>query len=394
MFGYYTSIIILTWLTLIILCILVHENDRIPVNDKQLLELTYVLIAASAMAEWFGVYLNGRAGLPSWVLLVIKCLDYILTPIAGGALVTQMQIRNRWNSILIGGIICNTIFQILSCFFGWMIQIDDQNHYTHGPMYPVYLVFCLLILLILTTQFIIYGRSFRRQNQVSLYAILFLVIVGEGMQEVLPGNIRTAYIALTLGAALLYIHNTEFSSLAMDDYLEEQKIRIDTDALTGVRSRHAYARTLEAYNAAGKIPERLAAFTIDINGLKQVNDSLGHEAGDELICGAARCIEIAVGMTVPCFRTGGDEFVILAEMDRKEAEDVSRRLTEETAAWKGRKVGELSVSIGYALAEDHPDLSAEKLVREADMAMYEAKAEYYRNAQKDRRRHQPKADLG
>ena len=39
-------------------------------------------------------------------------------------------------------------------------------------------------------------------------------------------------------------------------------------------------------------------------------------------------------------------------------------------------------AIGYALAEDHPDLTAEKLVREADLAMYAAKAEYYKNAQK------------
>ncbi|MBR5705734.1 MAG: diguanylate cyclase, partial [Deltaproteobacteria bacterium] len=69
---------------------------------------------------------------------------------------------------------------------------------------------------------------------------------------------------------------------------------------------------MKALDSEGAPPEDLAVFSIDVNGLKTVNDSLGHDAGDELIRGAADCISAAFGQTGKCYRTGGDEFVVLA----------------------------------------------------------------------------------
>ena len=54
---------------------------------------------------------------------------------------------------------------------------------------------------------------------------------------------------------------------------------------------------------------------VDINGLKEVNDTFGHEAGDQLIIGAANCIERAFGDYGKVFRTGGDEFIVLLTED-------------------------------------------------------------------------------
>lgn len=386
MFRYYTSIIIITWMSLGILCILIQENDRIPKNDKRLLYVTYALIAVSALAEWLGVYLDGRSGMPAWMLLAVKCADYILTPVTGGALVAQMQIRNKWSMVLFSMLIINTIFQFISLFTGWMIQIDHKNHYSHGPLYFIYIIICLSTVFLVIIQFIVYGRSFRRQNRKSLYAIMFLIVAGIWMQEGPGGGVRTAYIVLALGATLVFIQYEEFSSLAMDDYLEEQKKQIDTDTLTGLGSRQAYASTLNTYKIAGQLPPGLVAFTLDINGLKQVNDTLGHEAGDELICGAAYCIQKVLGPGGQSFRTGGDEFVVLANMNRSQVETALDQLKRETAAWRGKKVKELSLAVGYALTADYPELSAEKLVKESDLAMYTVKAEYYQNIHRDRRR--------
>ena len=69
----------------------------------------------------------------------------------------------------------------------------------------------------------------------------------------------------------------------------------------------------------------------------------------------------------------------------KQAADALRRLDTECAAWTGRLVGQLHLSAGFALAEDHAGLSAEALVKEADQAMYQAKAAYYARSGKDRR---------
>ena len=384
--SYYTAIIGLSLLSLGALCILIRENDRVPARDKRLLYLTYGLIALSALAEWCGVQLDGRANLPVWVLRAVKCVDYILTPMAGGALVIQMGVRRYRRTALLVILLANALLQLAGAFTGWMVEIDGWGRYSHGPLYPLYMGVCGAIIVLVVIEFIAYGQSFRRQNRKSLYAIMLLVIGGIVGQEALPSRPRIAYIALTVSAALMFIHYSEFYSQKQDEFLETQRVQLDTDALTGVFSRHAYNHALKELDAVGRLPEDLVAFTIDINGLKQVNDSLGHEAGDELIIGATRCITGVLDDEDRCFRTGGDEFVVLGSMSGEEAEGLLYRLRRDASRWQGKKVKRLSLAAGYALAKDRADMPAEKLVREADLAMYAAKAAYYRQNGVDRRR--------
>lgn len=385
MLSFYTMLILLCWMALAILCILVHENSWIPKPDKRLFYLTYGIIACSALAEWVGLQLVGNENLPKWVLALVKCLDYSLTPMAGGAIVGQMKLHNRWNTLLIGVLVANVAFQALTCFSGGMLVINDLNYYTHGPLYPIYIGVYLLVIALMGIEFLIYGKAYRRQNRASLYSVLILVVVGISIQEMLGGEFRTAYIVQTMGASLMFIHYAEFYQMSADDHIKKQQDQIMQDALSGVLSRHAYSKALMEYDAMERLPEDFAAFTIDINGLKSVNDNLGHDAGDELIIGAARCIEKVVGDGGQCYRTGGDEFVVLTRADRERAEAVLTRLARETGAWSGSAVKTLSLSAGYALASEHEELTVEKLVREADKAMYAAKAEYYRNSGIDRR---------
>ena len=95
MVSYYTALCVLSWMALGVLCILVWENSWIPREDKRLFYLTYGIIAFSAFAEWVGVQLSGNTAIPGWVLSLVKCVDYMLTPMAGGAIVAQMKLRNR-----------------------------------------------------------------------------------------------------------------------------------------------------------------------------------------------------------------------------------------------------------------------------------------------------------
>ncbi|MBR4150045.1 MAG: GGDEF domain-containing protein [Firmicutes bacterium] len=382
--SYYSSICILTWVTLGVLCVLVSENDRLSSRDKRILYISYALIALSAFAEWMGLRLDGREGMPSWPLRLAKTTDYILTPLAGGAFIFQLRLRDRINRLLAGLLGFNAVFQIIAAFTGWMVVIDKQNHYTHGPFYTVYVAIYLLVILLMIVESVLYGKKFRKQNRASLYAIMFLVLVGVALQELTP-VCRTAYIAMSIGAALIFIHSSEFAQLSADDHINEQQSLIDTDALTGVGSRFAYEAALREYETAGKLPEGLFVFMIDINGLKKVNDTLGHDAGDELIKGAAECVGQVFEEKGRVFRTGGDEFVVLAEMTVDEADEALSMLKEASDEWKGEKVEELGFAIGCVNASAKPWLSVDQLVREADMAMYAAKDEYYRTHNIQRR---------
>ena len=385
--NYYTSIILLSLLALSVLCVLISENDRIKKEDKKFYYLTYLLIALSALAEWTGLKLDGMESLPKWPLMIAKCADYILTPMAGGALIGQMRIRNKWSKALMATLGANAVLQVVACLGGWMIRIDEHNRYSHGPLYGVYIAIYLFVIAIIIIEFAIYGKSFRKQNRFSLYTVMLFILAGIAAQEILGSEYRTSYVALTIGAILLYIHYSEFNQMASDDKLREQEILITTDSLTGMLNRYAYAKALESYDDTKLLPDDLCAFSIDINGLKHANDTLGHAVGDELICGAADCIKRVFGKTGMCYRTGGDEFIVFANLSREKADEALARIKSESANWTGEEIDELNLAAGYAMAKDYPGISPEKLVIKADYAMYLEKNNYYRESGRDRRTH-------
>ncbi len=388
MLSYYTLITLLLIAALSVLCVLVHENGRIKKSQKTNFYLTDLFIALAATAEWAGIQLNGNTDVPHWVLLAVKCADYILTPMAGGAIVRQIAVKNRGITAINGLLIGNTVFQLTAVFFGWMTKIDSDNNYYHGPLYFFYITLYLAIIVIVVIEFLVYGKSFGRQNRYSLYAIMALVLIGILLQEILGGEYRTAYISMTIGAAFLFIHYAEYSQIDAEDRINKQKELLYRDSLTGLLSRYAYSRELKKYDDKGKLPDDLAVFSIDINGLKATNDSLGHAAGDELICGAAECIHKVFSSYGLCYRTGGDEFIVIARADRETAEELIRQLALETGSWRGKMIHYLSVSAGFALASEHEGVTAEKLIIFADIGMYNEKSFYYRRSENDRRKHQ------
>ncbi len=163
-----------------------------------------------------------------------------------------------------------------------MIVIND-NTYSHGQLYYLYIALYLAIIILVIIEFTLYGKRFRKQNVASLYASLGLVIVGILLQEILGGEVRLAYIALTICLALLFIHNSEFAQLELDDSFYEQKIRILEDPLTTLFSRYAYNAAIEEMTTFKFLANDLVVFLIDVNGLKAINDRLGHSAGDEFV---------------------------------------------------------------------------------------------------------------
>ncbi len=378
---YYVAVNICLLVALLLFSILVHENDRLTPKAKRFFYLTYILIGVAASVEWIGLAINGNTNISSVLLRIIKCLDYILTPAIGFTFILQMNFRNIIHKIMFWTIAANTLFQIVSAFTGWMTVIDANNFYSHGILYPVYIAVYLSIAILVLVEFALYGRSFRKQNRLSLYLALGLVAVGVALQEIFGGEIRTSYLALVLGSSALFIHTSEFTQQEADETIEKQTIQITRDALTGLKSRYAYSQALT--QGETDFPKDAAVFSIDINGLKEINDKLGHIAGDELIVGAASCIEKV--FPGDAYRTGGDEFVILTRMSDSEAKSAINQLTQLAKDWHGKEVQELHFAIGYALKQDHEEAGPEELVKLADRKMYAAKEKYYVETGKDRR---------
>ncbi|MBR1751827.1 MAG: histidine kinase [Ruminococcus sp.] len=223
---YYTYISIISWIALFVLCILVHENARLTSREKLSFYITYGSVAVASLSEWLGVQLNGDTSYPSFLLRGAKLIDYILTPVTGGALVSQLRMKSIWLKLLNLIIASNTILQIITVFTGGMIDIDDSSHYTHGRLYFIYITMYFLVIVCVLMAFFSYGRNFRRRNLLSLYATVSVVIVGILFQELSGSRFRTSYLSLSVGMALMYIHYTEFSQLSADDTIKEQRTQL------------------------------------------------------------------------------------------------------------------------------------------------------------------------
>jgi diguanylate cyclase (GGDEF)-like protein/PAS domain S-box-containing protein len=157
------------------------------------------------------------------------------------------------------------------------------------------------------------------------------------------------------------------------------------DPLTGLPNRTALARQLGVMLAQASTRQRVALLMLDLSRFKEVNDTLGHDVGDEVLCEVARRFTAELTGRAFISRIGGDEFaVVLAEVTSHDIVDrLARRLVESLRApidCRGIAI-EVGVNIGIAVAPDH-GLDAKELLRHADVAMYAAKrhgagAEYY-----------------
>jgi diguanylate cyclase (GGDEF)-like protein/PAS domain S-box-containing protein len=149
------------------------------------------------------------------------------------------------------------------------------------------------------------------------------------------------------------------------------------DALTGLPNRALFTRRLErALVQADRADNSVAVLFLDLDNFKVVNDSLGHAQGDALLRTVADRLRASLRARDTGARLGGDEFTVLLENVTGEAEaiEVAERIASALripVALKGRAVV-VSASIGVALGPTRG--GSQDLMREADLAMYRAKA--------------------
>jgi diguanylate cyclase (GGDEF)-like protein len=149
------------------------------------------------------------------------------------------------------------------------------------------------------------------------------------------------------------------------------------DPLTGLPNRALFRDRLQhALARSRRRDTTLAVLFLDVDNFKVVNDSLGHEAGDELLTALAPRLAEAVRTGDTVARFGGDEFVLLCEdvADEQEALEIAERVKQCFARPLPIAGGEhfVTASIGVALPSGGHD-TTESLLRDADAAMYQAK---------------------
>lgn len=157
------------------------------------------------------------------------------------------------------------------------------------------------------------------------------------------------------------------------------------DSMTKVGNRRAFDEFMDSY-AGREIGDDLIFFSFDLNELKTVNDTYGHEAGDEIIAGAALCMRRVFGKAGKIFRTGGDEFAAVINCDTAIRDDMIVSLNETFGNWKGKICDKLSISFGYVSSDEDCEMTLDDMRRESEKRMYKNKRDFYAKEGKDRRK--------
>jgi diguanylate cyclase (GGDEF)-like protein len=212
--------------------------------------------------------------------------------------------------------------------------------------------------------------------------LLPALAAGAALAILFVGTLRDIGLAaIGLAAAALVVAGVRsgLTLVALRRLTEERHRQAVTDHLTGLRNRRALSRLLDVLLPAAPerdvAPQLLCFLFIDLNHFKEVNDSFGHSAGDELLRQLGTRLEGSLRSSDLFVRVGGDEFaVVLQDADADYGAMVAQRLAarlEEPFIVDGVRV-RVGASIGIAVAP-HDATTPSDLLRCADHAMYRAK---------------------
>jgi diguanylate cyclase (GGDEF)-like protein len=184
----------------------------------------------------------------------------------------------------------------------------------------------------------------------------------------------TTVMALTLAASVT--GNRQSVTELRDLSVEMEQLAL-TDELTGLRNRRGFLVLADqALRMARRTEARCALVFIDLDGLKRINDTRGHAAGDALIADAGRVLGRVFRESDVVGRVGGDEFAVFALLDESDgATTVTSRLQAEIERFNSIAVPSmrLSMSIGIEELPCESNTPLDVLLSRADHAMYETK---------------------
>lgn len=175
--------------------------------------------------------------------------------------------------------------------------------------------------------------------------------------------------------AALRRENQELSEAnrALDDRNQQLEKLATHDATTGLRNWHGFQEEAQrVFAEAKRYQQKLTMVVIDLDLFKDVNDNLGHQAGNEALKDVTLYLQMRVRQTDVIARTGGDEFAILMPMtSQKGAELVMKRLQRDYPGFHG-----IPMNFSYGVAELTEDMTTwQELHEVADQAMYQQKQE-------------------
>ena len=292
----------------------------------------------------------------------------------------QLQFKESRHRVLdvAGGIsLLNTFLQILLQLTGLM-DMRESLQFTHISMG----VTVIAVIHVVIAEW----HKKRRDRKLWLTMGFFLLCVVGAVLDVglfyIKGN--SFRLLNTLVLFVVYIIVMGLMTLV------EMNQRAMIDYSTGLYNR---SRCSELLRSEDILENQVCLIMFDLNQLKMVNDTWGHEAGDEMISRFANALQQTIPASAFLGRYGGDEFIaVIRECTPENVEDILSNLEKTISVDNARQELKVHYAVGYAMSDDCPESTLRILLKKADQAMYEHKRKFYEHMGKNGRKFMEKEE--
>lgn len=248
----------------------------------------------------------------------------------------------------------NMIFIVLSPFFDLMFSISVDNIYTRGPWFFIYVLSYVWGILLLIYETIRLKKRYQTKNSFVLYFLLLFIIFGTSIQVILP-TVHTTWICISLAITIYYAYFCEIC----------EKFDVQTYLL----NRRAY--NCEVERVAESSQATILIF--DVDEFKEINDTYGHQFGDECLYTVACCIKDVFQNIGLCYRIGGDEFCVISKVtDETIILDAKKMFLKKIANCKEKDRKLPNVSIGHGFYKKGL-CRVDEAIKNADEQLYSFK---------------------
>lgn len=352
----YIATYLMNSIALIFLAVLIASSTAIHRHRKRPFICAIFLTIAIIGAEAGTVYVHIFGAQQRAFHIVFNILGFSLSPLIPIvlALIFDDAILKKHRMILVPTII-NIVACLLSSVQDVIFFIDAHNTYVRGKYFYIFvIVYCVnFVFLVLCTGNVGYKHNYPMKRK--LMALFLFTLIGTSVQILYPA-IYLSWHSVTLALFLYFFIMSDFDT--------------SFDTLTGLYNRSTFDKTSE------EISQRppYTVVILDINDFKRINDTYGHDYGDQVIKKVATIIRTVFHKPYTCFRYGGDEFAIVTTVIDEES--LKQRLHEMTSTFEKQRTEGLvlpSVSYGYSIAPHGSAGAFKERLREADERMYQYK---------------------
>ena len=346
MSDFYSAVIFLSVFIMVIMDMLVSTNDLIEHDKKQTAYMISALTIACMISEWLGVWMDGADASLRTLHILVKTIEFSTAPVIT-VLCSDLMTPLKHKKAIYTLICVHAGLEVLSAFFGFIFSVDAQNVYHHEAFYWVYVLAYSIGVLLFIGQLM--SES---SHHYGLYRVLIIILpvfflCGQLLQYV--AGVRILWACSAVDILMVYILYSELT----------QKI----DPLTHLLNRHSYENRLSS------LREHAVIYYFDVDEFKSINDTYGHVAGDNVLTEVGDTIYTVFSKAGYCYRIGGDEFCVIAQISDMAAEKYLSNFLRELTVRRAKNGHLPHVSVGYACFDPVRD-SVEDVIERADQMMY------------------------